>query len=65
MSFTPKGQTLTGTGRLAAKTREFEKANKRLRVTGYGTTTGPLGSSVAYSPQVPRRASGGRDTWAR
>jgi hypothetical protein len=65
MNFLPKSQTLTGTGRLASKTREFEKANKRLRVGGYGTTSGPLGTYVAYSPQVQQRASGGRDTWAR
>jgi hypothetical protein len=65
MNWLPKSAPLTGTGRLAQKTREQERSERRHRVTGYGTTSGPLGTSVAYTPTVRAKATGGRDTWAR
>lgn len=64
MNFLPKTQTINGTGRLAAKTRENERTEKRQRVSGFGATTGPLGTSVAYAKPQPARRGAGTDTWA-
>lgn len=55
--------SLTGNGKIAAKTREFEKAFRRIRPNAYGLTTGPLGTWTAYQRRV-RTSGGGSDTWA-
>jgi len=64
VSYYQKTPTLTGTGKLASKSREHEAALRRQRVNGYGVTTGPLGTWVASNPKVKGGPAGGSDTWA-
>lgn len=64
-TYAPKTPALTGRGRIANKSREHDANLRRVRTFGYGVTSGPLGTWVAFTPRERRVAGGGgRDTWA-
>jgi hypothetical protein len=58
VNYYQKSPTLVGTGKIATKLREQEASLRRQRVNGYGVTTGPLGTWVAYTPRKKSEGTG-------